>query len=954
MAQQHSAGEQTPRPGSPVGVVEPEEHAEPATAISVQFHRQHSRQEHVQLQIGCAHTHSHVVAEMRLTLTRHARASAAHCIPGSTPTADADKRALADLEALVDELDGSPFDRLKQDAPHMLARLRCAARAPDVALTVRQLAMDMLYQLSTLCRALENLARLDVLTGQEPATPNMSPVRRAPAETPPAGTSAWHHSSPNPPRLNLDVSMASLSHSFASVVSLDDSRAACPPSPMQPSVSDDALDVADFELPQAQVGFRRPAPPSTGQLIRQNARDTSPVIPSSEALPTSTPYRGLLADTMLATPMNRRKRSSVSTASPCLKESQPPGYKDFEIIKPVSRGAFGSVFLVRKKDSQQIYAMKMMRKEVLRHKNMVDQVVTERDALALVMSPYVVRLFYSFRSENALYLVMEYLIGGDLGQMLEQFGSFDEEMARFYLGEITIALEYLHRHGIIHRDLKPDNILIDARGHLKLSDFGLSRICQDQPALSPNITSEERHRGSPREGASNARATPQLADPLSPLVQSSEAKSDFTRTPGQLLSLKTDFRLSVPRKWMPSASRRRLRRDYNNSAVLTQTAEDGGFTRTPLRARHNYSSASNHGNLPEADAHTCQQFPLATVSSSMASSAQAPGPREAKRRAVPMTMPVPMTTPHGHLAAPRTNLSHISEESMLHSETESISFELPPLPINSRPSSAGYSALQHSGISVSFASHTSHASQPSHGNHSHHRVHYTTEANLSQASIRSLLQPDASFAGCSLGSRPSTAGSSRLHDLTGLSEASPAKAQASPTLSSPRPSTPRHHSLKGTPDYLAPELLLGTGHGCPVDIWALGVIAYELLNGYPPFNDETKEAVFRRIVRHDMLDSEVEMSPAATDFINACLAPLPKDRPSAHALEHHALFKGLDFAQMQSQTPPFVPHPDGCLDTGYFEGRDRGQLSLVAELSFATDGTPMDLSTLSAAVSSSA
>lgn len=104
------------------------------------------------------------------------------------------------------------------------------------------------------------------------------------------------------------------------------------------------------------------------------------------------------------------------------------------------------------------------------------QVVTERDAMALALSPYVVRLFYSFRSTNALYLVMEYMIGGDMGQMLEQFGCFDDDMARFYLAEITIALEYLHRHGITHRDLKPDNILIDSKGHIKVEEVGPGQL----------------------------------------------------------------------------------------------------------------------------------------------------------------------------------------------------------------------------------------------------------------------------------------------------------------------------------------------------------------------------------------------------------------------------------------------------------------------------------------------
>ena len=141
-----------------------------------------------------------------------------------------------------------------------------------------------------------------------------------------------------------------------------------------------------------------------------------------------------------------------------------------------------------------------------------------------------------------------------------------------------------------------------------------------------------------------------------------------------------------------------------------------------------------------------------------------------------------------------------------------------------------------------------------------------------------------------------------------------------------------------------PELLLGVGHGPAVDIWALGVIAFELLTGYPPFNDATKELVFQRIVDHNMLPVEdVEVSVAAWDFITACLAQDPSARPTAPSLEHHGYFGGLNFATLRQQEPPFVPHPDSGLDTAYFEGRNRGKLSFVEELTFAPAGAGCDV-----------
>ncbi|EFA81611.1 protein serine/threonine kinase [Heterostelium album PN500] len=149
---------------------------------------------------------------------------------------------------------------------------------------------------------------------------------------------------------------------------------------------------------------------------------------------------------------------------------------DFEIIKPISRGAFGRVYLAQKKKTGDLYAIKVLKKLDTIRKNMVDHVIIERNILATVQNPFVVKLFYAFQSTDKLYLVMEYLIGGDCASLLRALGCFDETMARHYIAETILCLEYLHKHSIIHRDLKPDNMLIDSKGHIKLTDFGLSKI----------------------------------------------------------------------------------------------------------------------------------------------------------------------------------------------------------------------------------------------------------------------------------------------------------------------------------------------------------------------------------------------------------------------------------------------------------------------------------------------
>ncbi|KAL8153554.1 hypothetical protein V2J09_011314, partial [Rumex salicifolius] len=143
---------------------------------------------------------------------------------------------------------------------------------------------------------------------------------------------------------------------------------------------------------------------------------------------------------------------------------------DFEIMKPISRGAFGRVFLAKKRTTGDLFAIKVLKKADMIRKNAVESILAERDILISVRNPFVVRFFYSFTCRDNLYLVMEYLNGGDLYSLLRNLGCLDEDVAR------VLALEYLHSLNVVHRDLKPDNLLIAHDGHIKLTDFGLSKV----------------------------------------------------------------------------------------------------------------------------------------------------------------------------------------------------------------------------------------------------------------------------------------------------------------------------------------------------------------------------------------------------------------------------------------------------------------------------------------------
>ncbi|TPX39165.1 hypothetical protein SeMB42_g06430 [Synchytrium endobioticum] len=370
-----------------------------------------------------------------------------------------------------------------------------------------------------------------------------------------------------------------------------------------------------------------------------------------------------------------------------------PSIRDFEILKPISRGAFGKVYLARKKTTQDLYAIKILKKEDMIRKNMVAHVLAERKVLALSKNPYVVKLYYAFQSREYLYLVMEYLIGGDLSTLLSAFGTFDEDTARMYAGEVTLALEYLHANGITHRDLKPDNMLINQEGHIKLTDFGLARITVQD-----------------KESSLNADSPEEVLNNLS-----------------QLNTL----------------TRRTINRRGVDEAATTQ--DDARISTSP------------------------------------------------------------------------DNTAHLRRHSR--------------------------------------------------------RVRHD--------------------------SKP----------------------------------------LLGTPDYLAPELLLGLGHGSAVDWWALGICIFEWLVGIPPFSDASPEGIFRNILNHDIEWPEDGISADAKSLVMALLNPDPHGRFKGPQVRQHAFFNGVDWENLRKLPAPFIPSPQDDMDTGYFESRNqRPDIQRLSSLSIPAGG----------------
>lgn len=181
------------------------------------------------------------------------------------------------------------------------------------------------------------------------------------------------------------------------------------------------------------------------------------------------------------------------------------GPEDFEILKLIGKGTFGQVFQVRKRDTRRIYAMKVLSKKVIVQKKEVAHTLGERNILvrtAMADSPFIVGLKFSFQTPTDLYLVTDYMSGGELFWHLQREGRFHEARAKFYIAELILALQHLHEHNIVYRDLKPENILLDANGHIALCDFGLSKanlaenattntFCGTTEYLAPEVLLDE-------------------------------------------------------------------------------------------------------------------------------------------------------------------------------------------------------------------------------------------------------------------------------------------------------------------------------------------------------------------------------------------------------------------------------------------------------------------------------
>jgi protein-serine/threonine kinase len=171
---------------------------------------------------------------------------------------------------------------------------------------------------------------------------------------------------------------------------------------------------------------------------------------------------------------NSPTHGSLSTSS-SNGDDEKYGPEHFVVHSLIGKGSFGEVYLVAKKNSNKVYAMKILNKLHIKKRNLEKYAIAERNIMSVSNHPFIVKLHYAFQTSDKLFMILDYCPGGDLGYLLHKTQRFTEEVAKFYISEVILAIEDLHKRDIIFRDLKPENVVVDDEGHARLTDFGLSK-----------------------------------------------------------------------------------------------------------------------------------------------------------------------------------------------------------------------------------------------------------------------------------------------------------------------------------------------------------------------------------------------------------------------------------------------------------------------------------------------
>lgn len=241
---------------------------------------------------------------------------------------------------------------------------------------------------------------------------------------------------------------------------------------------------------------------SNEYIMVNDPKDTHGSISQNLDVPTESQPKYTNDTALLGDPNQETNSKVVKHVGGTRKQKVAPN--DFIFLRVLGKGSYGTVMLVRSTFDNQIYAMKMLRKDYIIRRHQIQHTRTERAVLESIRHPFIVELYYAFQTPKKLYFVMEYCPGGELFFHLSRANRFSEGRVRFYAAEIILALEFLHNLNVVYRDLKPENVLLDSEGHVRLTDFGLSKggisdnfstksLCGTPEYLAPEILNQQGH-----------------------------------------------------------------------------------------------------------------------------------------------------------------------------------------------------------------------------------------------------------------------------------------------------------------------------------------------------------------------------------------------------------------------------------------------------------------------------
>lgn len=532
--------------------------------------------------------------------------------------------------------------------------------------------------------------------------------------------------------------------------------------------------------------------------------------------------------------------------------------EDFEFLKKLGKGAYGSVFLVRRKKTRDIYAMKVIQISNTLSKDEINKLQNERDIFSIVGSYYCVNAFFSFIYEKRFVVfVMEYMPGKDLKYLIEEYGCFEEDWAKYYMARLLNAIEYVHSKKILHRDIKPENILIDKEGYIKLADFGLSEF-KNKIALGKTLNN------SSMCVKTVVNSSFDMID--NPIMKLSEAEGIE----------KFAFELDKGRR--PTL----IKRDYTHMKFCS-------FNIYNVSGMMQNEISHLSDNRLEVNGDSVQ--------------------KDNKKETFNQSLSQRRLKKNINL-----NLSAELEFEKL----DSLALEDTKVSVRKLIKKTGFIWPKDNELTKKDDS-----NKLEEKNSEQQYCFAGNEFEYQNCDLSKKIDDESNFSKSNQNDNFKLEIPKRDNpDFNQSKSRNDYKIEINPTNEQENIQKIEVVEQVGTPDYMAPEILQGkTSTAKSIDIWALGVVLYEMLVGIPPFCSTCQDEVRTNILSVNIEWPEVgeDISHEAYDLISKMLKTKQSDRigydkntseQSIQQIKNHPFFTGIDWKITDKQKPPYIPYED--------------------------------------------